>query len=344
MNAKKYYLRRNQQYYFHILYNVHPETLSKLNYKHFGVSGMSVASAGFKSLITEISGLQETFKEFLDELYYIGGEKISYVLFSKDEENLARFLSFLTILRPSRIFLWVSFETQPEEFADFEPNARNLLGTFSEWEKIFNYYNSKKDGDLFYLLNDDLRFANRLSKNFNRLYTSNKSFPELIGLYGRAYGEDKYYFKYLLLFMIIESFISDSDNGTINYKLRRMCATLIGQDMEQCRAIYKGASDAYNIRSKLVHRANFKIDRTYLLFVHSMVCEILLLLLVCGIDKSEVFDKSTQMGFGQRNILVKEKIFTHYGPLLANSLNLAYPFEPQKQEEKQAPKARRNHK
>ena len=93
-----------------------------------------------------------------------------------------------------------------------------------------------------------------------------KVFQELIGLYGRAYGEGKYYFKYLLLFMIVESFISDSDNGSIVYKLRRMCATLIGEDMEQCQAIYKGASDAYNIRSKLVHRANFKIDRAYLLF------------------------------------------------------------------------------
>ena len=177
MSIKKYRLKRNQKYYFYILYNVHPATLSKLNYRYFNISGMSVASPDFKSLINEISGLRDTSKEFLDELYYIGGEKISYVLFSKDEENLARFLSFLTILRPSRIFLGISFETHSEEFSVFEPGSRNLLGTFSEWEKIFTYYDSKKEGDLFYLLDQDLVFANRLLRNFNRLYESNKSFP-----------------------------------------------------------------------------------------------------------------------------------------------------------------------
>jgi Apea-like HEPN len=326
MSAKKYHLERNQQYFFYILYNVHPETLSKLNYRHLKISGMSVADPGFKSLINEISGLQETLKQFLEELLYIKGEKISYVLFSKDEDNLAYFFSFLTILRPSRMFLWVSFETHTEDFSTFQPDARNLLGTFSEWEKIFTYYQSKKEGDLFYLLDQDLVFANLLLRNFNKFYNRNKSFPEINGLYARAYGEDKYYFKYLLLFMIIESLISDSDNGSINYKLRRMCATLIGQDIAQCQAIYKGASDAYTIRSKLVHKASFKIDRSYLLFVHSMVCEILLLLLISGIDKSEVFDKSTQMGFGHRDMLVKTKNFKHYGPLFANSMNLVYPF------------------
>lgn len=338
MNTTKYHLKRNQQYHFYILYNVHPETLSKLNYKHFNVRGMSVDDPAFNSLISEISGLQEILKEFLEELYHIKGNKISYILFSKDEENLARFLTFLTILRPSRIFLWVSFETQPEEFAVFEPGARNLLGPFSEWEKIFNYYEVKQQDDLFYLVDQDLVFANRLIRNFNRLYENNKSFPELIGLYGRAYGEGKLYFKYLLLLMIIESFISSSGNENIKYKLCRMCAMLIGEDTEQCKTIFKGASDAYNIRSKLVHSANFKIERTSLLFVHSMVCEILLLLLVCGIEKNKVFDMSTQMGYGQRNSLIKERVFNQYGPIFANSINLIFPSPSQKHTEQQPSK------
>jgi hypothetical protein len=333
MSARKYHLERNKQYYFYILYNVYPATLSKLNYKHFDISGMSVASPDFKSIINEISGLENTFKQFLDELHYIDGEKISYVLFSKDEENLIRFFSFLTILRPSRIFVWVSFETHSEDFSDFEPGARNLLGTFSEWEKIHIYYDSKKEGDLFYLLDQDLAFANHLLRNFKRFYESNKSFPEFIGLYGRAYVEEKHYFKYLLLLMILESFISGSGNENIKYKLCRMCATLIGQNTEECQSIYDGARKAYDIRSNLVHSANFKIDRSYLLFVHSMVCEILLLLLVCGIDKGKVFDISTQMGFGQRNNLCKEKLFMNFGPLLVNSMNLAFPFGQKKAEQ-----------
>jgi hypothetical protein len=64
-----------------------------------------------------------------------------------------------------------------------------------------------------------------------------------------------------------------------------------------------------------------------------MVCEILLLLLVCGIDKGKVFDISTQMGFGQRNNLCKEKLFMNFGPLLVNSMNLAFPFGQKKAEQ-----------
>lgn len=328
---KKYLLPRNQRYYFYILYNVYPASIAKLNITKFRVAGFPINDPRFRDLLSEISGLENIMKEYLEQVRHINGERISYVLYSKDEDDLAYFYSFLTLLRPSRIFLWISFETQDTEFAAFEPLSRNLLGPLSVWKHIFSYYDSIRKGDLFHLDEDDIPYVNLLLEGFKALYKGNKTFPELMGLYARAYGEEKNYFKYLLFIMIIESLIEDTDYSSIAYKIRRMCAVLIGTSLEQSINILKGATEAYGIRSKMVHTSKLDVDRNILQFVHSMVCEILLLLLVTGIEKKEVFPRSTPLGFGLRKNLITDKRFKRFGLISKNAENLKYPFpEPPK--------------
>lgn len=317
---KKYFLQRNQQYYFHVLFNVHPESMSKIDYRYFGIGGMSLASPDVTALMEEISGLKQTIKTFLSDLDHIGGRKLSYLLFSRSEENLSRFFGFLALLRPSEMFMWLEFETQPPYAKELEPKARNILGTFAEWEKIFHLYD-RVDNNTFYLTQGDLRFANTLLKDFNQLVTKNKSFPALLGLYQRAYGEKKIYFKHLLLLMIIESLIEGSGKDNITYKLRRLCASVIGTNQFQCQRIFDVAGKAYDLRSDLVHKAKFSIEPQMLLFVHSMVCELLLFMLVSGIEKKDLFNQSTMLGYGQRNTLVKQKKYRRE-PLQGNFLNL----------------------
>ncbi len=317
---KKYLLQRNQQYHFYILFNVHPESLSKINYKIFGIEGMSLESPEFKLLVDEISQLRATMQKFLPDLHHFGGQQISYLIFSRSEQNLARFFGFLAMLCPSNIILWIEFETQPSSAKEFEPKARNILGTFAEWEGIFQLYD-RVDNNGFYLPEQDIKFANALLKTFNDLSSRNKSFLALLGLYQRAYQERKVYFKYLLLLMVIESIIEDSGNDNIKYKVRRLCASLIGTNKYQCEQIFHSAGKAYDIRSKLVHRANFNIERAMLLFVHSMVCELLLFMLVSGIEKSDLFDHSTILGYGHRNSLIKHKKFRRE-PFRVNFVNL----------------------
>jgi hypothetical protein len=325
---KKYLLSRNRRYFFYILYNVYPDTLSKINFKSWGIQGFSLNDPKFDNLLSEVSGLREMMKDFLDQLHHIKGERISYILYAKDADILASFYTFLALLRPSRIFLWIDFETHDSDFASFEPQSRNLMGTFAEWDSIFSYYDITKVGDLFHLQEDDIPYVNLPLGNYQTLNKANKTFPDLMSLYVRAYGEENHYFKYTLLFMIIESLIVDSDTSSIAYKVRRMCATLIGTTIGQSKGIYNGASKAYSIRSTLLHAAKFNTDRDYLQFVHSMVCEILLLLLVTGIKKGEIFALSTELGFGSRQSLIQDKRFRKMGLITKNSDNLQYPFPP----------------
>jgi hypothetical protein len=325
---KKYVLPRNQRYFFYILYNVYPAALSKINFKSWGIQGFPLNDSKFNDLQNEVSGLREMMKDFLDQLNYFKGERISYILYSKDADALASFYAFLALLRPSKIFLWIDFETHDSDFASFEPESRNLIGPFAEWESILTFHDAIKWGDLFTLDEDDIPYVNQLLRKIKTVYKDNIPFTELMMLYARAYGERNYYFKYLLLFMIIESLVSDNDTSGVVYKIRRLCATLIGTTIDQSKSIYEGAAKAYNIRSKLVHAAKFNVEQNFLQFVHSMVCEILLLLLVTGINKGDVFALSMELGFGKRQSLIQDKRFKKRGLIAKNRDNLQYPFPP----------------
>ena len=62
---------------------------------------MSVGSPEFKLLITEIIGLREMFKQ----LYYIRGDKVSYVLFLKMKKtSQGSLVSQLSYVRPGYFF------------------------------------------------------------------------------------------------------------------------------------------------------------------------------------------------------------------------------------------------
>jgi hypothetical protein len=323
---RKYLLQKHQQYYFYILYNVHPESIARLNFKPISVMGMSMTDLNFPSLVDEIAGLSDIFTEYQASLQQLWGVKLSYLFYSKNEDSLINLISLLSLIKPSGFYLWISFETLPTDLASIEPECHNRLGTFSEYKSIYECFDLRKKGDLFFLIDHEAPLVNLLIRHFDKLSKTNESMPELLALYGRAYAEEAFYFKYLLFFMIIESLIKDDENTGVVYKIRRMCAVLAGEDIAQCTMIYKGVGEAYKRRSSMVHSAKIKIDREYLLFVHALVCEILLLMLLSGITKDQIFAISTKMAFGQRIQLIKNIAFRRFWPLMINQMHLVYPF------------------
>ncbi len=60
-----------------------------------------------------------------------------------------------------------------------------------------------------------------------------------------------------------------------------------------------------------------------LLFVNSTVCELLMFVLVSGIEKGDLFDHSTMLGYDQRNSLIQQNKYRRE-PLVANMIHLLY--------------------
>jgi Apea-like HEPN len=252
--------------------------------------------------------------------------------------------SLLALLRPALISVWIDFTVEVDEFETAHEDDRgHRMGVFSEWDKIYSIARGMKKGDFFILSKNDIQVSNRLAKIFPTALKS-QTFIQLMGLYYRAYEEKVYYFKFLLLFMIIESLIDGDDKTGVVYKIRRMCATLVGYNIEDCKDIFAKVGECYNLRSKLVHRANFNIERSYVLYILSLVCELLIFLAISELDKKEIFNTSTRLGFGQRNTVIKNKAFKKYSTLLVNEINFIGPLKTPKSKSAETSETRKTKK
>jgi|GEM_PF-5019004 len=86
--------------------------------------------------------------------------------------------------------------------------------------------------------------------------------------------------------------------------------------------IFKKTKEAYNIRSKLVHSAKNEIaNKKYLPFVHSLVCELGIMILLSNFKQEEIFKKSVEIGYGQKKLLINNSSFKSYKCLLGNYVN-----------------------
>jgi hypothetical protein len=122
--------------------------------------------------------------------------------------------------------------------------------------------------------------------------------------------------------MTIESLIKDDEITGVIYKVRRLCAVLVGTTQEDCEMIFNNTRDAYNVRSKLVHSAKNEIGNAkYLPYLHSLVCELGLFILLSDTTLENIFKISNKIGYGQKQSLIKIKSLKSYSYLTNNWLN-----------------------
>jgi hypothetical protein len=263
--------------------------------------------------------LQEEFQLF----QYYHGEDISLLFYSEKEEYLDKLHDLLTLLRPSKISKWLSFDTYYVDYKQGRKRVKqHLTHGYSIWTSIHDLYDDLLDDDIFFLLTHECDFVNKIIARYDVL-TKSSSYTKFMGLYRRAYIERKNYFKYLLLFMIVESLIKDDETTGVVFKIRRLCAVLVGTTIEECQTIFDNTKQAYNIRSKLVHSAKNEISSAkYLPFLHSLVCELGIMILISGLDIDKVFAAVNVLGFGQKNTLISQQVFKSKRLLMENRVNL----------------------
>lgn len=315
------FFTKHQQYYIMIVLGVHPNSIEKLKHTKYDVDGFRANTHKFRRFINEVPNL----KLFLEDknsrnkigelrLFYVyKAQNAAYVIYSTDRGALNKFYEFLTVISPSNIKPWVYFDISYDA-----TSSSYRIGMFSLWSVLDYKFSS------FLVLNkNEYRIANAILDEFMNLQRP-KFYRDLISLYSNAYIEDKPYFKFLLLFIIIESLNTADDTSGVVYKIKRLCAVLIGYDEQSCNLVYKKTGEAYNIRSKLVHSGVSKLKDTNLLeFIHSVVCEILISITIFRPkNNTNIFTLVNSMGYSSKTDLIARRELKKYQMLSVNRINI----------------------
>ena len=256
MAIKRNFLKKNKKYSVTVLYSVDIKTIEQLNYSIFGIQCLRIFSEEFEKFASEITYF-ETLKEEFSLLKFYHGEVLTCLVYSETEKNINDFLNFLIILRPSYINKWLEFDIDYSDLYVEGKKSHHTIG-YSIWNTIHELHDNTKTGTIFHLVKDDIQLVNKLAKRYLTL-SKRTFFIDFLSLYNRAYFEKRDYFKFILLFMIVESMIKDDETTGVDYKIRRLCAVLIGRTSEDCEIIYNNTNAAYKKRSMFVHSAKIKL-------------------------------------------------------------------------------------
>lgn len=335
MQSKKTILKKDKKYYFYVLHGIDIGTLEKIRFDYLGIKAVRLFSKEYEQLTDQIHQFESSFPEEFENFKAINGEDISLLFYSENEKNLDEFFYFLIMLRPSKIQKWLEVDTYyPETDIREAFNNKHTTGNEAIWKTAIELHVETKAEDIFKLKDSDISFANKLLKKYLSL-SRTPTYRHFLSLYYRAYTEETDYFKYLLLFIVIESFITGDDKMGVTYKIRRFCAVIAGDNLHDSQLIYDKTSEAYNVRSSLVHNAKNKLpEARYLPYLHSLVCELGILILIGNLNKETLFNLTTTLGFGQRNQLIKDRVFKVYSSILINSVNFYLLEIPKKRKKK----------
>lgn len=325
-----------KNYDFYILTGIYSKGFKGLDFAKYGVSCMLLHSAGFKKILKQIDQGKEMLDEVLKETNKHGWEKITYVFFSQDKAQLEKAYQFLLLLQPSKMQLMADFITQ---YNDYEINGGRIqehqvvtVGLYDH--SVFHFkdrYSKDEKRNLFFLGSKEQSRANKVLEQFMTV-SDPDAFSRLFGVYLEACAEKRTYVKFLLLVMFIESLVVDDDTIGVGYKLARMAGVLVGDNAADSKEIFDRVKKSYAIRSKLVHSAKNEIHTgNYLLFIHSVVSEILITIILNKKDTTDLFRKTTAMAFGSRVEFWRDHKFRNIYNFFANEMNFLLDLKFKKQ-------------
>ncbi len=323
-------LAPNKEYYFVILAGANLTSVARINFKSHGIYYCSLRSQTFKDIIKQIENFDTMLREHLGDLKFFQVDKHAFILYSEKESLLNEAVYFLQLLQPSCLTLWAEFHTYWIEYEDY-PVAGSSLNTYTT--SGFTWYMSVAElsdvifkdeaTELFYLAKKEAPFVNILFKKY--LYSQKPpEFVQTIRIYIQAFEESRPYIKYITLMIIIESLIISDETQGVSYKIRRLCAVLLGATIDECRNLFEKMKKAYEVRSKYVHNAQYKLNEgNFLKFIHSVVSELMIYIIATDFaaPKQNYFEWSNEMGYGSRYEKITDKKLKTFPHLFMNELN-----------------------
>jgi hypothetical protein len=319
----------NKEYYFVILAGAHLTSLARINFKSYDINYCSLRSQTFKNIIKQVENLENMLEEHLKDLKLFQVDKCAFVLYSEKESSLNEAIYFLQLLQPSCLTLWAEFNIYWIEYEDSATDS--ILKTYTTsgftWHmsisELSDIIFEDEATELFYLAKKEAPLVNTLLRKC--LYSQKPpEFIQIVRIYIEAFTESRPYIKYITLMIIIESLIVSDESQGVSYKIRRLCAVLLGTTIEECRSLFEKMKKAYEVRSKYIHNAQYKLhEGNFLKFVHSIVSELLIYIIATDFaaPKQNYFEWSNEMAYGSRHEKITDKKLKKFQHLFMNELN-----------------------
>jgi len=273
--------------------------VEKLNVSKYGLKIYKMDSPYFLEILDD--ELHSRLENKLRAISHYELEEYCYVVVEKEgTKNLWGFFNLLKMIKPSSVMpiaeLSVTFYMKQRK------RKKLQIPSTSVWPL-----------DIDKSLDNPLRISGAQIPLINTLLINyfnsreNQAFNKLGTIYFEAITQEKRYLKLLILMMIVESLITGDDNQGISYKIRRLCAVILGSSGEMSQQIFDNVSKIYSVRSKIVHSADErKLTEKMVDYLHYVVCELLNTILISNCEPKTLFDYTTRYGFGDRKKLIKD--------------------------------------
>lgn len=216
------------------------------------------------------------------------------------------------------------------------PSDFSLVQTI-QFDPIGQYYQCSGKSDIAFKPSgngyfDNFMFITKAEYSFVKKYLANyfhsslklKYLKYLLSVYSNSFLENNPIFQYISLIICLEVIVEGKEQLT--YKLRRNTALLCGNNIENCKRIFKNVEQLYKLRSAIVHgeiKPSYKHFKDYHSYLKMLVARLIRELVVHNIQTiEELNEKITSLGYGQNKQISKDYIYYKY-PIVDN-IHLSY--------------------
>ncbi len=278
--------------------------LSVFDFNDFDIKILDVESDEFDEYIKKLNpDFYNANKSLLtivrEDIYTERDKKYAIIknkpLESFEIDNLYKVYDILLTLFPSALQIQYSF--------DFKENEgfiqRQKLVTLTD-----KYHPEERYLDIDNLSPSKVSNLKKLIK----IIHPRLDFSNYIGLcyvnYYNSFTASHLHFSFITLCMSLENLVSGPQE--LSYRLKRASSILAGDNIENCKILFKNLTNIYNLRSKIVHGESFnpsslipKID-----YLRGLISRIIVELLLHNIKTNkDLGDAITVLGYGQRDQL-----------------------------------------
>lgn len=281
--------------------------LSIFDFSQYDLKILDIQSEEFEQYIRNLNpnfypGNNVFFNSIREEIHTDRDKKYAIIknnpLVDYDVNMIYKVFDILLILFPSALQIQYSVNFQEENGFVQRTRMVTLTDKYQPEDK--------------YLDIDNLSVAKiaNLNKLIKLIYPR-LVFTNYIGLcydnYYNSFTASHEHFSYITLCMSLENLVNGPQE--LSYRLKRTSSIIAGNNLTNCKILFKNLTVVYNLRSKIVHGETYsqrdvleKIE-----YLRGLVSRIIVELLIHNIENNKILgDTITTLGYGQRAMISEE--------------------------------------
>lgn len=236
---------------------------------------------------------KEPFGEIMYALYPIDINK------EVDEELFWKVLDCILVMSPSHFRIYA--------ICNYSYDGKNMYNPAIASYEVHSYLNQfefmfpTNTTSYLSLQANSLKTYNYFIKLYFKRVQNLKYLGVMIFSYRDSFHQTNLYMSFLSLCICLEALIEGTSE--LNYRIRRACAIINGDNIKASRIIFDNVKLIYNLRSKIVHGSEPNLDKVieYYPTLRALVSKTITELIIFNSPSiSELNKKITELGFGDK--------------------------------------------